>query len=120
MKRSKKTDPGLLSLIDELKRVSRENEAPIWRDIAKRLEKPSRVWSEVNVSRISRYVRKNETIIVPGKLLGAGEIDFPITVAAYRTTGQAREKISNAGGKLLSIEELARANPRGKGIRIIG
>ena len=116
----KKTDPGLVSLIFDLKTASRENDAPIWRDIAKRLEKPSRVWAEVNISRLALYTKKGETLIIPGKLLGAGEIDYPITVAAFKATRGARQKITAAGGSVLSISQMVEDNPKGKGIRIMG
>ena len=115
-----KTNPGLIELIQELKRISWRNNSPIWRDIAKRLERPSKNWAEVNLSRISRYVKKGETIVVPGKVLGAGDIDFSVTVAAYRFSGQASQKIAKADGKCLDILGLATANPKGKGVRIIG
>src|SRR5690554_6277265 len=52
MKTIRKTDPNLVALISELKRETREGEAAIWRDIAQRLEKPSRNWAEVNLSRL--------------------------------------------------------------------
>ena len=120
MKSMKKTDPGVVSLISDLKNWSRENDAPIWRDIAKRLERPSRVWPEVNISRISMYVKKGETIIVPGKILGAGEIDIPVTVAAYKASKQAVEKITEAGGSVITISELVSKNPKGTGVRIMG
>ncbi len=120
MKPLKKTDPGLLELISELKMLSRENKAPIWRDIAKRLEKPSRVWAEVNVSKLSLYINKGETVIVPGKLLGAGDIEFPVTVATLKASKQARSKIAAAGGTVLTIPQLAKANPKGSGVRIMG
>ncbi len=116
----KKTDPGLVSLIFDLKKISRENDAPIWRDIAKRLEKPSRVWSEVNISRIVLHTSKGETLIIPGKLLGAGEIDYPVTVAAFKATKGAKQKITEAGGSVLTIPQLVASNPKGKGIRIMG
>lgn len=115
-----KTDPGLVSLIEDLKRWSWENQAPIWRDIARRLEKPSRVWAEVNISRISMHVGKGETLIVPGKLLGAGEIDRPVTIASVKTTRGAREKIIKAGGTVMTIPQLVKANPKGTGVRIMG
>jgi large subunit ribosomal protein L18e len=120
MKRTKKTDPGVISLIGDLKRISREKDAPIWRDIAKRLERPSRIWPEVNISRISLYVKKNETIIVPGKILGSGDIDFPVTVATYKASKQAVDKITGAGGTVLTIPDLAEKNPKGSGVRIMG
>lgn len=120
MKRMNKTDPGVVSLISDLKTWSRENEAPIWRDIAKRLERPSRVWPEVNISRISMYVKKGETIIVPGKILGAGDIDIPVTVATYKASKQAVDKITGAGGSVITISELVSKNPKGTGVRIMG
>lgn len=116
----KKTDPGLVSLIYDLKKVSRDNKAPIWRDIAKRLEKPSRVWAEVNISRIALYSEKGEVLIVPGKILGAGEIDYPVTVAAFKASKGAREKITAAGGTVLTISQLIEKKPKGKGVRIMG
>ena len=120
MKRIKKTDPTVISLIDDLKRLSRENDAPIWRDIAKRLERPSRIWPEVNISRISLHVKKNETIIVPGKILGSGEISYPVTVATYKASKKAVDKITEAGGTVLTIPDLADKNPKGSGVRIMG
>lgn len=116
----RKTDPGLVSLIFDLKTWSRENKAPIWRDIAKRLEKPSRVWAEVNISRIALYSSRGDMLIVPGKLLGAGDIDHPVTVAAFRASQGAREKITAAGGSVLTIPEMVRKNPKGTGVRIMG
>jgi len=44
----KKTNPILTSLIQDLKKQAYENDAPIWKDIAVRLEKPSRNWPVVN------------------------------------------------------------------------
>lgn len=120
MTSSNKTDPGLVSLIFDLKTWSRENKAPIWRDIAKRLEKPSRVWAEVNISRLAMYTKKGETLIVPGKLLGAGDIDYPVTVAAFKSTPGAKKKITEAGGTVLTIPELVSKHPKGNGVRIMG
>jgi large subunit ribosomal protein L18e len=115
-----KTNPNLVGLIGKLKEASRVNKAPVWRDIALRLEGPSRNWAEVNISRLDRYAGENETVVVPGKLLGSGEIGKKVTVAAYRFSGQAKEKIVKAGGKDLSIEELMAKNPKGSKIRIMG
>ena len=120
MKKGIKTNPMLKDLIKVMKKKSYENKAPIWRDIAKRFEKPKQNWSEVNISHIARNVKPNETIIIPGKLLGTGKIDFPITVAAFNTSNTAETKISKAGGKIITIEKLMTDNPKGKGVRIIG
>lgn len=116
----KKTNELLISLIAELKKKAYENQAPIWKDIAKRLEKPNSRWAEVNLRRIAEYSKKGDTVIVPGKLLGEGELAVPVTVAAYSFSESAKRKIESAGGKGLSISELVNLNPKGKGIRIIG
>ena len=118
MQKLKKTNEDLIGLIQQLKSESWKQNAPIWRDLAKRLEKPNRNWAEVNISHIKRYAKKNDTIVIPGKLLGAGYIDIPVTIAAFQTSANAREKITNAGGKYFTINELVKKNPKGTGIRI--
>jgi len=119
-RRSYKTNPHLLTLIQHLKDAGRTNEACVWRDIALRLEGPASTWAEVNVSKLDMYANDNEVIVVPGTLLGAGEIKKKVTVAAFRASSQARQKISSAGGQSISIEELIAENPKGSKVRIMG
>lgn len=59
-------------------------------------------------------------MVVPGKVLGAGKMDHPIHVAAFAFSDQARQKILKAKGKCLSILELAKKNPKGTNVKIIG
>ncbi len=120
MKKLTKTDPNLMLLIDELKKESREKETAIWRDIALRLEKPSRNWAEVNLSRLERYANDGDIIVVPGKVLGAGILNKKLTVAAFRFSDSAKKAIEEAGGKNLTIMELVKQNPQGSGVRIMG
>lgn len=124
MRRKRKTNPRIDKLIEDLKKIARENSAPIWRDIAKRLEKPRRNYAAVNLSKINRYSDANDTILVPGKVLSAGAIDKPVTVAALGFSKKAFEEISKCGdgkekGKCVSIEELVENNPKGSGVKII-
>ena len=118
MQRLKKTNSELISLIQELKRESTKHKVQVWRDLAKRLEKPNKNWAQVNISHVSRYANKNDTIIIPGKLLGAGYIKIPVTIAAFHSSQNAKEKITGAGGKVISIQDLVKKNPRGTGVRI--
>ncbi len=117
---STKGNPLLVRLIDDLKAISREHDAPVWRDLAERLERSASNWAEVNVSRLARFASEGETVVVPGKLLGSGSISFGVTVAAYAASTQARRKIEAAGGRAMGIRELAAEKPNGKGIRIMG
>ncbi|MEM3769717.1 MAG: 50S ribosomal protein L18e [Candidatus Bathyarchaeia archaeon] len=120
MRKVEATNPELIETIRFLKKQSAENEAKIWRSIAELLAKSRRKRVAVNISRLNRYTEKNETVVVPGKVLGAGEIDHPITVAAFAFSQKAREKIKRARGKCLSIIELVKKNPKGSKVKIIG
>ncbi|MFP4169996.1 MAG: 50S ribosomal protein L18e [Methanomassiliicoccales archaeon] len=120
MKATNKSDPNLLELILELKRETREGGAAVWRDIAKRLEKPRRNWAEVNLSRLDRYADEGDVVVVPGKVLGAGKLSKSLTVAAYGFSGSASRKIEEAGGKNLTIQQLVQESPDGSGVRIFG
>ncbi len=115
----KKTNPRLIDLIQMLKEASRTNEANIWREIAKRLETSSKNYAEVNISKISRYAAADETILVPGKVLGSGILEQPVTVAALNFSNSATNKITGAKGACMSIEDLVRNNPEGRRIRIL-
>ena len=114
-----KTNPRLESLIMMLKRASRENEANIWREIANRLATSNKNHAEVNVSKINRYATENETIIVPGKVLAAGTIGTSVKVAALNFSDAARDKITQANGTCMTIEELVAANPKGSHVKIL-
>jgi large subunit ribosomal protein L18e len=120
VRRVKATNPELLELVDSLKKQSREGKAEIWRDIAERLVKSRRRRTVVNLSRLDRYTSKNETVAVAGKVLAAGQITHPITVAAFAFSGKAKEKIKAARGKCLSFSDLAKKNPAGSNVKIIG
>ncbi len=115
----RKTNPNLVRLIDELLKASAANKAPIWKDIAERLAKPKRLYAEVNVSKIQRYANEGETVVVPGKVLGGGKISKAVTVAALSFSETAKKKITEAGGRCITIRELMEANPRGSGVRIM-
>ncbi|MDR0791286.1 MAG: 50S ribosomal protein L18e [Methanomassiliicoccaceae archaeon] len=119
MKRIFKTDPNLIALIDDLKAKERETGAAIWRDIAKRLEKPKRNWAELNLSKLDRYAESGDVVLVPGKVLAAGSISKNVTVAAYSFSEKAADAISAAGGKVMSIADLMAENPKGSGVRIM-
>ena len=115
-----KTNPMLVALIQELKKQSSENDVAIWKDIARRLEKPSRNWPVVNLNRISRYVNEKETALIPGKVLSDGNLTKKVSIAAWSFSETSKEKIKKAGGKTMSIEELMKSNPKGENIRILG
>jgi len=119
MRQTNSTNPEVIQLIQFLKKQSKENEAGIWLDVAEDLAKPSRQQTAVNLSKINRYTERNDTIIVPGKVLASGSLDHAITVAAFNASGKAKEKMTTAKAKYMSIMELVKKNPHGSNVKII-
>ena len=115
-----KTNPRLSSLIAELKTVSRDTDADVgvWQDVADRLEKPRRTHAEVNLGRIERYAEEEETVVVPGKVLGSGVLEKEVTVAAVDFSSTARKKIEQVGDAV-SLEQYVEQNPEGANVRVI-
>lgn len=119
-KRTGPTNPILMNLIHELKKRSNEQSINLWKRIANDLEKPTRQRRVVNLSSISRYTKENEIVVVPGKVLGAGDLKHKVTISAFQFSNGAKEKIEKAGAKVITLLELSKENPSGKGVRIIG
>jgi len=115
-----KTNAQLVGVINQLKAQSRETGSAVWRDVAMRLSRSRKNWTNPNLSRVSRHAPEGATILVPGKLLGSGELTSNHTIAAYSVSTGAREKIEAAGGRFMTYGELMNENPSGKGVVILG
>jgi large subunit ribosomal protein L18e len=72
-------------------------------DIASR---PKRRRVAVNLSKLEKCARENESVLVPGKVLGAGSIGKKISVCAVEFSDQALEKLKAAGCSIVSVEEI--------------
>jgi len=119
VKRTGPTNPMLKKTIEELKRKSLEENARIWKRVAEILERPTRRRAEINLKHIEREAKDGETILVPGVVLGEGELKKKVTIAAWRFSAKAKEKIEKAGARAISIEELVKENPKGSNVRIM-
>ena len=117
---SRKSNSELVKTIDELKNASRENNAPIWKSIARKLEGSSRNWPVVNISKIEYNASKNGKVVIPGKIMGSGTLSKKVTVSAYSFTKSAVEKIENAGGKCMVYNDFIKKHPNGKDVLVIG
>jgi large subunit ribosomal protein L18e len=120
MKKTGPTNNHTMELIKELKTLSINEQAKIWKRVALDLEKPTRQRRVVNVSRINRFTKEDEVIVVPGKVLGSGKLNHKLVVAAYSFSDSAKKVIETANGRAILIHELLKENPKGKNIKIIG
>ena len=92
----------------------------IWKEIAGILKHPRRARPETNLSHINRVVKDGDVIVVPGKVLGAGDLSKKsITIGALCWSESVEEKASTAGAKLLSLPQMLDQYPTGSNVRLI-
>ncbi len=90
----------------------------IWRNISKKLSNSRRLRVEANLYRINNKTKKDDVIVIPGKVLGNGELTHKLTISCLDYSDSAKKKIEQSGSKLMSIEELLEQNPTGKNVKI--
>ena len=113
-------NPVLDSTVLTLRRAFKSSKAKIWRDVSNRLLKSASIRTSVNIGKISRITKPNDVLVIPGKVLGDGEISHRIVIGAFSFTRSAVEKITLAGGEVLTIPELMEKHQSGAGVIIIG
>jgi len=118
-KRTGPTNPLLKKLIEDIREQGHRENVPFLLEIAKKLETSTRQRPEVNLSKLNRVCKVNETVVVPGKVLSTGTLKKPLTVSAANFSMSAVEKIQKAGGKAITIRELMENNPKGTNVRIV-
>jgi len=118
-KRTGPTDPNVLELIHKLKKKSTETNKSLWKTVAHKIEKPKRQRAAVNLSKISRFSKTNDIIIVPGSVLSSGNLKHKVTIAALKFSEGAKEKISSANGKIVTLEELVESELEVSKMKII-
>jgi len=116
---SRKTNELLVETIRLLRRAATQNKAPIWRAAAELLARPRRSRIEVDVGKLAKVTKPNDVVLVPGKLLGGGTLSHPVVVAAFSWSAGAKRKVEATGGKVITIQQLLRENPRGSRVKLV-
>jgi len=90
----------------------------IWKTVSKKLSGPRRNRVKANLYRINKKTKKDDIIVIPGKILGMGELDHILTIACLEYSKSAKKKIESSGSMLITIEKLLEQNPKGRGVKI--
>lgn len=90
-----------------------------WHRIAEIISRPRRDSFELNLNQLNDLVKEGETIVVPGKILSAGELNKKIKIVALKFSEKAKEKILKNKCELVYIKDEIKKNPDAKGIRIL-
>ena len=117
--RRKVVKPGFkLNIIKSIPKEAAKSR--FWKRIIEECEKPRRSRRAVNLYKLNRLTKPGDVVYVPGKVLGTGKIDHPITISAFGFSKAAYEKLMKSGSTILTTREFAEKYPTGSGVKIIG
>ena len=114
----RKLNPELAETILEAKKNRK------WLEVAGILSSPRRNKMSINLDQISKIaeeekVKESERIVVPGKVLGQGELKKKLKIAAFAYSKSAIEKLTKEKVAYSTIIEEIKSNPDAKGIKIL-
>ncbi len=108
----------VLQAIALLEKTSRKEKKVIWKDIAERLKKPRRRRASVNLWKLGSIKSDKKYLLVPGKVLGFGNVEKALNVVALEYSESAKAKILEKG-KAMSIAEALEAKIKPSDVVII-
>jgi len=109
----KQTKKKTNSFLVETIRLCKKKEK--WKKIAEVLSGSRKNRRQINLDKISK---EKEDVVIPGKVLSQGTITKK-KIVALSFSKNAKEKITQAGGKALSILEEIKLNPEMKNLKIL-
>jgi len=109
-----------IGLAITLQKHGRKRKKALWSDISEGLLAGRKNRPVVNLGHISKNSTEGSTIVVAGKVLGDGELNHKVTVAAYSFSDSARNKIKKAGGTLVSLSDFVKSESTEKDVIILG
>ncbi|MDQ3854432.1 MAG: 50S ribosomal protein L18e, partial [Thermoproteota archaeon] len=89
-----------------LRNAFKRHKAPIWRALQEELAGPRANRREINVRRLAEITKADEVVIIPGKVLGTGNLGHKLTVCAFSISQTAARKITESGGKVVTFDDL--------------
>jgi large subunit ribosomal protein L18e len=112
---ARKTNPA----VSETIRLAVKDKS--WFPLAQRLSGPTRSFSDYNLSAISmvKEVKDGSIVVVPGKVLGQGQITKKIQISALSFSASAEEKLKKAGVLTSTLLEQVKKNPKATGVILL-
>ena len=102
---SKTTNKILFDIIIALKKATIKTKKNVYKAVAFELSKSASQRTQINLNKIDKHSVENEFIIIPGKVLGDGNLTKKINVISFKASKTAIEKINKIGGKFIFISD---------------
>ncbi len=83
-----------------------QKNAGLWQYAYKIASRPRRQRVIVNLGKIEKIAKAGENIIIPGKVLGVGNLSKSLNITAMEYSDDAAEKVVKAGGRMLGLKEM--------------
>lgn len=109
----RKKNPELVESIIKAKKNEK------WLGIAGLLASPRREKISINLDEIDKESKEGDTILVPGKVLGNGNVSKKIRIVAFNFSGEAGKKLKEKKCEIVSIKEEMKVNPKMQGVKIL-
>ncbi|MBS3082082.1 50S ribosomal protein L18e [Candidatus Pacearchaeota archaeon] len=90
-----------------------------WQSVAQIISGSRRKYSAVNIGRIEKESSEGDLIVVPGKVLGNGNLSKKLKVCALYFSESAVDKIKQNKGEVVQIIDEIKNNPNAEGVKLI-
>lgn len=87
-----------------------------WQKLANLVARVKRKQIKLNLDEIDQRAEEGDTIVVPGKILGRGELKKKLMVVGFSFSQKAKEKLK---AKARTIEEEVKKNPKAEGVKVL-
>jgi large subunit ribosomal protein L18e len=93
-------------LVASLEKTGRKTKINLWKDLAERINKPTRQNVVVNVNKLDLMAKKNKgkILVVPGKILSVGDLEEKAKIVAVSASDTAIAKI-NVNGEFIFLKD---------------
>ena len=108
----RKMDPYIVETVFAAKK-----HAP-WMSIAQIVSGSRRQYAAVNISQLQSQ-EEGSIIVIPGKVLGNGDLTKRLRICAIYFSASALNKIKHANGEAVRLVDEISKNPKAQGVKII-
>ncbi len=87
-------------------KVPRDKRKPFYNRVYALVAVPSRKRASVDLYKISMHTKEGDNVIVPGKVLGMGQMNHSVNIAAISFSASALKSLKAANCKIMSIKDM--------------
>jgi large subunit ribosomal protein L18e len=104
-------------LIENLYKLSKDKKKEIYAIVAKVLESSTRLQPSKNLFNLQKmnYISEGDIVVIPGKLLGTGNLEKKITIYCLNASESAKKKFKN----IKSLKDFCKDNIDYKKLKLI-